>query len=121
MRFSIYAVAFTCIAQLSPASLRADGTAVSTEKQACEILKRAALELCLSRRNLAGRYYCDPLPDQPFHFVVGLRYAVTPDELVGSNLIGWYGVRKADGQVFEWDIDEDLPHPLASHCPFEDG
>lgn len=51
--------------------------------------------------------------------MVGLRYAVNPDELVGSNLIGWFGIRKSDGATFEWDINEDHPIPLASRCPFE--
>jgi hypothetical protein len=119
MRFLTSAVLVACIGQA--VALSADERSVTSEQQACETLKRAAIEFCLSRRNLEGRYYCDPLPEQQTHYVLGLRYKVTPDELVGSNLIGWFGVRKADGKVFGWDITEDQPRPLVPHCPFEHG
>jgi hypothetical protein len=96
-----------------------EGAEVTSEQQACETLKRAAIDLCLSRINLTGRYYCDPLPESPEHFRLGLRYEVAPDELVGSNLIGWFAVQKSDGRVLEEDIPEDQLVPLASGCPFE--
>ena len=93
--------------------------APASEEGACRTLKRAAVELCLSSRNLDGRYFCDSSPARSDHYVLALRYETTPDELVGSNLIGWFGIRKSDGKLFEWDIAEDRPVPLASHCPFE--
>jgi len=102
-----------------PIALGPDARAM-TQQQACETLKRAALELCLSRTNLEGHYYCDPLPEQRSYYVLGLRYNVRPDELVGSNLLGWFAVRKSDGIIFEWDINEDqILSVVTSECPFE--
>jgi hypothetical protein len=82
-------------------------------------LKEAAIEFCLSRTNLTGRYYCDPLPENDTYYLLGLRYRVTSDELVGSNLIGWYAVHKSDGMVLNWDINNERPTNLISRCPFE--
>jgi hypothetical protein len=92
---------------------------VTSQDQACEIVKRAAVEFCLSRTNLSGRYYCETMPEYPEHYRLGLRYEVNPDELVGSNLIGWFAVRRTDGVVLEEDIAGDRLVPLASGCPFE--
>jgi hypothetical protein len=93
---------------------------VSSEHQACEILQHAAVEYRLTRTDLTGRYYCDPLPSRAAYYVLGLRYRTTPDELVGSNLIGWYAVAKRDGAVFAWDINYELPPaPLVPGPPFE--
>ena len=101
---------------------------VTSEQQACDVLQRAALQWCLSRRNLAGRYWCDPVPGSPEYFVLGLRYHPKPEEFVGqtadgwfvgSSLIGWYAVSKADGAVFNFDIETEGRTPLVSGCPFE--
>jgi hypothetical protein len=92
--------------------------AISSEKQACEILKRAAVEFHLSTRDFTGRYYCDPLPATTRYYVLALR--VSFDEPVGSNLVGYFAVAKADGSVLDWDINEDKAAPLAPRPPFED-
>jgi hypothetical protein len=77
------------------------------------VLKRAAITYHLSRRNLTGRYYCDSAGDSEDYFLLGLRYHVKPDEGVGSNLIGWFAVRKSDGKVFDWDVNDSEAEPLA--------
>jgi hypothetical protein len=41
------------------------------------------------------------------------------DETVGSNLIGWFAVRRSDGAVLDWDINHDKALPLAPRPPFE--
>lgn len=93
---------------------------VTSEDQACQLLQRAAVEFRLSRIDLTGRYYCDPLPSRTDYYVLGLRYRAAPDELVGSNLIGWFAVRKSDGTVLRWDINEENPpSPLTIGPPFE--
>jgi hypothetical protein len=120
MRFIWCTALLALLSNASSAGCATEGRAVTSEEEACEILKRAAVEFCLSRRNLAGRYYCDPLTEQALYYVVGLRYRTTPDELVGSNLVGWFAVQKSDGRVLEWDINEEAsPAPLTDQCPFE--
>ena len=91
---------------------------VSSAGDACAVLKQAAVEFHLSVHDLTGRYYCEPLSDHKTHFVLGLRYHAFPDELVGSNLIGWFAVAKSDGTVSDWDINEDRAIPLAPRQPF---
>jgi hypothetical protein len=51
--------------------------------------------------------------------VLALRYYPTPEELVGSTLIGWFAVSKSDGSVFNYDITNEELTPLVSKCPFE--
>ena len=115
----VYACAILLMSLASRVASGEQARTVTSETQACDVLKRTALALCLSRTNLDGRYYCDPTPRTEAFYIIGLRYEVRPGEDVGSNLIGWYGVRETDGRVFEWDINEDQPRPLESHCPFE--
>src|SRR5882724_414422 len=92
---------------------------VRTEARACYLLKQAAVSNYLSRRNLTGRYYCESLGDNADYFLLGLRYRTTADELVGSNLLGWFAVRRSDGALFDWDINEDRAEPLRPRLPFE--
>ena len=92
---------------------------IASENQACELLKEAATEYCIPRIDLTGRYFCDPLPDNNSLYLLGLRYVTTPDELVGSNLIGWFAIRKTNGRVFHLDINNENTEPLISRCPFD--
>jgi hypothetical protein len=45
--------------------------------------------------------------------VIALRYRVEPDELVGSNRVGWFAVARSDGSVLGWDVNEERATPLA--------
>ena len=107
------------MALFSGASYGAMQNPVTSPDQACSVLKRAAVTFHLSRRNLSGRYYCDPLGDVAEYYLLGLRYRVKKDELVGSNLIGWFAVRRSDGTVLDWDINQDRALVLAPRPPFE--
>ena len=109
-------VAIVCFAVIAAGRLAAaDPTPISNE-HACKLLKRAAVELCLSKKNL----YCKPEPERAEHYVLALRYETPPDEKVESNLVGWYAIRKSDGTILEWDIEENRPMaPVKSGCPFE--
>jgi hypothetical protein len=100
-----------------PASAATD--VVTSKGRACTVLKRAAVTFHLSRQNLSGRYYCDSLGDTPQFYLMGLRYRLAKDESVGSNLIGWFAVRRSDGAVLDWDINSDGASPLAPRPPFE--
>jgi hypothetical protein len=110
----LFALAISC--ETSFATSRKQ---VTTSRQACAVLKRGAITYHLSRRNLSGRYYCDSIGDNSEYFLVGLRYRVTADEMVGSNLLGWFAVRRADSVILEWDINEDKAFPLRPRPPFE--
>ena len=92
---------------------------VTSPKQACSVLKRAAVTFHLSRRNLSGRYYCDSMGDISEYYLLGLRYRVTEDEPVGSNLIGWFAVRRSDGAVLDWDVNTNQALPLGPRPPIE--
>jgi hypothetical protein len=92
---------------------------ILSQKQACSALKRAAITQHLSVRNLSGRYYCDSIGDDKQFYLMGLRYRVTKDEMVGSNLIGWFAIRRSDGAILDWDINEGRASPLAPRPPFQ--
>jgi hypothetical protein len=81
---------------------------VRTAREACLILKQGAVSHRLSAHDLTGRYYCDYL-DSVFwtkeFIVLGLRYRDKAQEKVGSNLIGWFGIRRSDGKLFEWNLE----------------
>lgn len=78
-------------------------------KAACD-----ALRLLISKQLHASRgldeYRCDDTqPGPPGFYVFALRsnYPApegAPPNWVGSALIGWYAVRKTDGQVRDWDL-----------------
>src|SRR5262245_15016618 len=92
------------LATLPFAGCAAQKQPITSELEACEALERTAVEWCLSRTNLAGRYWCDAVPESPNHYVLALRYYPEPEERVGSSLIGRYAVSKADGAVSNFDV-----------------
>ena len=112
-------VIFGSLAMLCGNSIASTPRPVTTSRQACAELKRAAVKYHLSRRNLSGRYYCESIGDNSQYFLFGLRYRVTEDELVGSNLIGWFAIRRSDSAIREWDINNDKAVPLRPHPAFE--
>jgi len=52
------------------------------------------------------------------YWLLGLRYRVTEDELVGGNLLGWCAIRRSDSALLEWDITADKAIPLTPRPPF---
>jgi len=80
-----------------------------SEPEACNKLLRIAAEQHLVKEtDPSGAYYCEPSGDNASdHYLIGLHYrVVTPPDWVGSDLVGWYAVRRSDGRVSEWDIAE---------------
>lgn len=76
---------------------------------ACEVLIAIAKDRHFVG-DLAGTFYCESTDD----FLGGKYYLVNlkfnredaEREFVGSNLVGWYAVRKSNRAVFEVDIGE---------------
>lgn len=61
----------------------------------------------------AGEYHCEAVDDFDRcdeYFIVNLKYwrRNVPKDFVGSNLVGWYAVRKSDLKVYEVDADGDI-------------
>ena len=112
-------ITVTFLALFEVASPAAIPAPVTTYKQACSLLKHAAVAFHLSRRHLSGRYYCESLGSVPEYYLLGLRYRVAADELVRSNLIGWFAVRRSDGALLDWDVNQNRAEPLAPRPPFE--
>jgi hypothetical protein len=92
---------------------------ILSQRQACSALKRVAITQHLSVRNLSGRYYCDSIGDDKQFYLMGLRYRTTKGEMVGSNLIGWFAIRRSDGVILDWDRNEGKASPLAPRPPFQ--
>jgi hypothetical protein len=86
---------------------------------ACAKLIRAAIKYHLSVHDLTGRYYCDQNGGNYQFYIIALRYRTRPEELVGSNLLGWYAVMKGDGSVWSYDINESKTAPLVPGPPFK--
>ena len=88
---------------------------VRTAREACKVLKRGAVTYRLSAFDASGRFYCDyydPVFWTSEFIVLRLRYHDRPEEKVGSNLVGWFGIRRSDGKLFEWNINDGTPKPL---------
>lgn len=87
-----------------------------SKSEACELLKRAALRHHFATASSPpGHYYCDFDSSSGGYFVVSLHYSYkAPVGTFGSNLIGWYAVRRIDGKIFEWDVaNMRLGHPVS--------
>jgi hypothetical protein len=94
----------------------ASGARVASSAQACRFLTRVALERHLAAGTSKGVYHCDEESSDGKYFVLGLHYWFhAPKDWAGSNLMGWYAVRKSDGRVYKWNIaDEELGDPVDS-------
>ena len=75
-------------------------------KAACISAKRAIVEKRLSLQPLAAKdMTCQPHLATPSLDVLAVRYCCrTPAEGPGSNLVGYFAVRRSDGRVYEWDF-----------------
>jgi len=79
---------------------------VTSAQSACA----AATERVTAERGLPASHVavCDHIPEEsgrPGYYIMGLR-AHCREELCGSTLMGWYGVRKTTGEVFEFDVTD---------------
>lgn len=107
-RYSLCLSLATILGISSPA----DARTISAD-MACKILKAAAVQHHFAMNpEPSGYYRCDVEPDATAYgpdaagyFLIGLHYNFhTPPGWIGSNLVGWYAVRRADGKVFEFDM-----------------
>jgi hypothetical protein len=115
MRASVPSVICIVGATAMSYAMSGNGKSVASPQAACEILTLGAVEHRLSVHNLTGRYYCD-YPDPPLfrgeYYLLGLRYHTKPQERVGSDLLGWFVVRLRDGELMEYDMEDEQIKPL---------
>jgi hypothetical protein len=86
---------------------------VASESEACAVLTRAVTEHVLLR-NSSNDYYCELHSVSRRYYVFAFR-SRHPEphgaghEWVGSNLVGWFAVRRSDGAALVWDMAKDGP------------
>jgi len=100
-KFSIallIAVSFVIVAQAKEP--------IRDERTACALLKRHMVKFLTRINALPAR--CDlTSPGVPAdYYVIGLRsgHFRRCSDVCGSSLLGWYAVRKRDGQVHKWNV-----------------
>lgn len=69
-------------------------------------------------RGVSGEYHCEAVEeytDDRAYFVVNLKYwrRNVPKDFEGSNLVGWYAVKKSDLKVYEVKADGNLGKRIA--------
>ncbi|HVU18482.1 MAG TPA: hypothetical protein VHD32_16380 [Candidatus Didemnitutus sp.] len=97
-------------AQLAVAATKSDSP-VTTEHKACEVVRAAGSRLHLANENGPGAYWCGVAVVRKGYWVVDLHRGdeTAPDDWHGSSLVGYYGVRMKDGEVFEWNVIDETP------------
>ncbi len=81
--------------------------AVKTEQAACAALKRRLAHVLDQRRaGPASGWSCDVERNEaPGFYIMRLNSGLDCPTPIGcSSLLGWYAVRKRDGQVRIWDV-----------------
>ena len=89
---------------------------IASETEACAVLTEAVPPHA-QLRNAPADYYCelDNSSSRYYVFAFRSRHPEPPGagpNWVGSNLVGWFAVRRRDGAVFEWDITNLRPATL---------
>lgn len=84
---------------------------VTSPQAACAL----ATERVTAQRGLPTSYVadCDDIPETyapDGYYVLALR-AYCKEALCGGTNMGWFAVRKADGEVFQWGVAEDTIGP----------
>lgn len=81
------------------------GRASESVQSACEATKSAIAEHHLFLGdNIPAEMGCSIYQETGTHIVLMVRYARTKTEGEGSNLVGYFAVRKSDFRVFKWDF-----------------
>lgn len=77
---------------------------VTSEQAACALATAKITVL----RGLPATHVarCEPMSGDAEHYALVL-YAHCREELCGSTSMGWFAVRKATGEVFEWDVSNE--------------
>jgi len=75
------------------------------------VLLFAASQYHLANEAVPGKYYFSGATDWGAYFIVDLRRTdeTLPADWVGSDLVGWFGVRKLDGAVVKWNVADMEP------------
>jgi len=94
---------------LGASQLAVAGPKHLTEEAACDALISAAKNRHFVG-DVPGTYFCDSIDDflGGKYFLANLRFnrSEAEREFIGSNLVGWYAIRKTNHAVFEVDIAE---------------
>jgi len=98
------------VSALSSGSVAADP--VTSQADACKILTNAAERIVRAPKH-PDEFFCQSHASLAEYYVFSLRSrSPTPPgagpDWVGSNLVGWFGVRRRDGAVMEWDIADEV-------------
>lgn len=122
MRGLIVAVVASALTTPSSAgSPQTNRVHVTSARQACRLVIRAAVVRRLSTRNLDGRLTCEPPKLYRLgYWHVRLHYIPEPDEFVGSSLVGDFAVRARDGVLLNWDITDSKPRPLQAPAQWDE-
>jgi len=91
---------------------------VASEAEACAVLTKTVPEH-VQLRNASNDYYCElrNVSRRYYVFVFRSRHPEPPGagpDWVGSNLVGWFAVRRIDGAALEWDMAKDSPGAVFS-------
>lgn len=71
----------------------------------CQAIQSAVTRNHLATRDLTGLMFCEAQKEVKEYVAFALRYRrEVAKEGVGSNLVGWFAVRRSDKRVFYWDI-----------------
>jgi len=86
---------------------------VRSEAEACAVLTKVVPEH-IQLRNVPSDYYCElrNVSRRYYVFAFRSRHPEPPGDgpdWVGSNLVGWFAVRRNDSAALEWDMAEDAP------------
>lgn len=84
-----------------------------------EAVKRSACEAVISMakahklvHEISGEYHCESVEEfsDSAYFIVNLKYwsRRVPKDFYGSNLVGWFAVKKSDLTVYEVNIADDI-------------
>lgn len=107
---------------LSAAALTNTNLAASglSAQRACGLLVAAAEQYVQPARKPDG-YYCEPHWTSSHYSVFALRATATASsdpKWIGSNLVGWYAVRRSDGAVLEWNMGDEEPGTVVTRLQF---
>ena len=96
----------------------ANAGGIASEAEACAVLT-SAVPKHVQLRNAPTDYYCEPrnVSRRYYVFAFRSRHPEPPGagpEWVGSNLVGWFAVRRNDGVAIEWDMAKDGPGVVLS-------
>lgn len=81
-----------------------------SENEACNSLLEVAFNQHLAIENSKRKYYCVPHIKSKEYFVFQLHFGGgEPEDWIGSDLVGYYAIRKSDVVVLEWDVNDDIP------------